>query len=369
VNILMLTSFYPPAKGGIQTYSYQIASNLQKRDNMVTVFALSSDGIKKILRSPSLKWYHIGKESSKCRWCSDYDVILATSWFPAGLLGAFLSKLRGIPLFVSAHGNEILYPRQIPLMKQIMLCVFGCAQQVFAVSKYTKQLLEKQGVESAKIVVIPNGTDPDRFNPHLDVSEIRNRHSLHGKKVIFSVSRLVERKNFGMVISVLPEIREEVPNVVYLIGGSGPMKEAWQKLAEDLEVDDAVIFTGYIPDEELPKYYAASDVFVMPSLEMEDSGEVEGFGIAFLEANACGTPVVGGNTGGMRDAIVDGETGLLVDPNNNDKILSAIFKILKNPSLANTMGRNGRLRIVQYLSWKKVAENMLSTINYRIKGV
>jgi phosphatidylinositol alpha-1,6-mannosyltransferase len=200
-----------------------------------------------------------------------------------------------------------------------MLFCFKNAKKIFAVSSYTKQLLINEGVEEDKIVIVPNGTDPQRFNPNIDFKELMKKYNLQNKKIILSISRLVKRKNFGAVIEVMPDILKEVPDAVYVIGGTGPMKEEWKKLAEEKEVEDKVIFIGYIPDEDLPKYYAMCDVFVMPSIEMKEEGEVEGFGIAFLEANACGKPVIGGKSGGVKDAIVDGETGFLVEEMMEDE--------------------------------------------------
>jgi len=240
-----------------------------------------------------------------------------------------------------------------------MLFCFKKAKKIFAVSNYTKKLLVKEGIEEEKIVVIPNGTDPLRFRPDIDYKDIVEKLNLHGKKIILSISRLVKRKNLGTVIELMPEILNEIPNAVYIIGGSGPMMENWKKLAKEKGVEDKVIFTGYISDKDLPKYYAMCDVFVMPSIELDNEGEVEGFGIAFLEANACGKPVIGGKSGGMSDAIIEGETGLLVNPHNKEEIKEKIIEVLKNPSLAESLGRKGRERIERELSWQKVAQRIV----------
>lgn len=362
MRILIITTFYPPAKGGIQTYSYQIAQNLVELGNDITVFALSCDGIKKIFLSPSFRTYKNGKKVSFLNVLTRHDAILVTSWFPSAIIGVFLSRLYSAELFISAHGNELLYPKRNPVLHKLMLFCFKNAKKIFAVSSYTKQLLINEGIEENKIAVIPNGTDPQRFNLNIDFKELVKKHDLQNKKIILSISRLVKRKNFGAVIEVMPEILKEVPDAVYIIGGTGPMEEEWKKLAEEKEVEDKVIFVGYIPDEDLPKYYAMCDVFVMPSIEMKEEGEVEGFGIAFLEANACGKPVIGGKSGGVEDAIVDGETGFLVDPINKKEIKEKIIKILKNPSLAKSLGMKGRKRIEEELSWRKVTERLMKEL-------
>ena len=243
-------------------------------------------------------------------------------------------------------------------MEKLMIWTFSKADKIFAVSNYTRSLITKKGIPAKKIYIIPNGTDPDRFTPEVSFDDILEKYGIQDRKIIFSVSRLVERKNFGMVIKILPEVVKKIPDVVYLIGGEGPMKDRWKRLAREEGVDDRVIFAGYIPNDELPKYYAMCNIFVMPSKEIREKGEVEGFGIAFLEANACGKPAIGGKSGGVEDAIIDDETGILVNPDDEKELKEAIITLLSNDSMADLLGKKGRKRIEEELSWKKVTERM-----------
>jgi len=359
MKVLIITTFYPPSKGGIQTYTYEITKNLQNMGNEVTIFAISSNGIKKIFSHPFLKVYKENKKTSLLCIFKIHDAVLATSWFPSGLLGVFLSHLYNVPLYISAHGNEVFYPEKSFILKKLMLFCFNKAKKIFAVSKYTKKLLISKGVSKNKIVVIPNGTDPERFHPDVDFSDILRKHGLQNKKIILSISRLVERKNFGAVIEIMPEILKEFSDAMYLIGGTGPMRKKWEELARKKGVKDKIMFLGYIPDEELPKYYAMCNVFVMPSIEMKNEGEVEGFGIAFLEANASGKPVIGGRSGGIENAIVDGVTGILVNPEKQEELRDAILKLLKEPSIAESMGKKGRERIEKELNWYRIVEKLM----------
>jgi len=357
-NILMLTTFYYPSKGGIQTYTKKITENLIKLGNNVTTFAIASNGVTNLTTSTWLKLYNNNEKIAWFHLCKKYDDIFVSSWFPAGILGIFIKRLQHIPLFIAAHGNEILYPKKYPFMRYLMRCCFKHADKIFAVSNYTKQLLVKEHINAEKIIVVPNGTNPIRFNPDVNYDEIIKEKQLLDKKIIFSVSRLVERKNFGIVIESLIEILKEIPNAVYVIGGKGPMQAQWAQLALELGVEDRVIFVGYISDEDLPKFYAMSDVFVLPSIGLEEKADVEGFGIAFLEANASSVPVVGGRSGGVEDAIVDGKTGFLVNPTDKKEIQAAIINILKHPKLAQSMGTYGRKRVVEQLSWNKVTKKI-----------
>jgi len=358
INILILTTFYPPAKGGIQTYTYEIARNLEKIGYNVTVFTISNDGIKKIFNFNSFKLIKKNKKISLYKLFSKYDIIFATSWFPSGILGFILSIIFKSKFYISAHGNEILYPKNYPFMRSIMKICFKKTYKIFSVSNFTKKLLIKNGVNSKKIIVIPNGTDPIRFNPNISNTDIIDKLNLKNKKIILSISRLVERKNFGMIIKILKDVINEIPNVVYVIGGTGPMKDKWEKIAINYNIIEQVKFVGYIPEKDLPKYYSMCDVFIMPSIEMKEESEVEGFGITFLEANACGKPVIGSRSGGISDAIIDGKTGFLVNPEDRNEIKDSLLKILKDAVYANILGKNGRKRIETELNWFKISEKI-----------
>ncbi len=355
-KVLVITSFYPPAKGGIQTYSKQVVERLQKLNFDVTTLVVCSNGITDFTSFRHFKVFRNGKKSSIFRLFSGFDSVFTTSWFPGLLIAIFLSKFKKSKLVVTTHGNELLYPEKHLFLNLFFKKSFEIVDRIIAVSNFTKSLVLKQGVDEKKITIIPNGTDPIKFNPDTKYNDIIKKHDLKNKKIIFSVSRLVKRKNFDKIIMLMPEILKEIPNAMYVIGGKGPEMQEWIKLSQEISVNENVLFTGFISDDELPKYYAMCNVFVLASKQIED--EVEGYGIAFLEANACGKPVVGGKSGGIADAIIDGKTGLLVDPYNNKEIKEAIIKILKDEKYANNLGKNGRRRIEEDLSWEKVVKRI-----------
>jgi phosphatidylinositol alpha-1,6-mannosyltransferase len=187
-------------------------------------------------------------------------------------------------------------------------------------------------------------------------------YGLKDRKVILSVSRLVKRKGNENVISALPSVLEKVPQAHYLIAGKGPEEENLKEQVRRMGLSEKVTFAGWVDEAELPEYYAASDLFVMPSFAAHKGENVEGFGIAYLEANACGKPVIGGRTGGVEDAIVHGETGLLVDPLNVADIEKAMTEILGSEKRAKEMGEAGRKRIEREYSWRFVSERILELI-------
>jgi phosphatidylinositol alpha-1,6-mannosyltransferase len=161
-------------------------------------------------------------------------------------------------------------------------------------------------------------------------------------QVIVTVGSLTARKGHDMVIRALPRLRETVPDITYLIVGQGGYRAKLEELAMSLGVRDRVIFVGQVSAEDLPDIYALADVFVMPSREHLESCDVEGFGLVFLEASACAKPVVGGRSGGIPDAIVDGVTGLLVNPNDAEDIANSLARLLTNSNLAIRLGQQGR---------------------------
>jgi phosphatidylinositol alpha-1,6-mannosyltransferase len=196
----------------------------------------------------------------------------------------------------------------------------------------------------------------DSFYPG-DAGRLREVYGLKGKKVILSVGRLAKRKGFDMVIKALPLVLEKVPSAVLVSCGQGELAAQLKKMVKDYNLDEHVIFTGFIPHAELPQYYNLCDVFIMPSREYSQV-DAEGFGIVYLEAGACGKPAIGGRSGGTPDAILDGETGLLVGPGDREDIANAIIKILSDDNLARQLGENARRRISEKFQWKFASRSL-----------
>jgi phosphatidylinositol alpha-1,6-mannosyltransferase len=214
-------------------------------------------------------------------------------------------------------------------------------------------------VPAGRIQVIHNGTDPARFYP-TDASVLRHDLGLSDRKVLLTISRLVPRKGIDTVLRSLPQIAQSVPNVYYLIGGDGPDRARLEALVEQLGVAHRVRFLGKIPYDDLVRYYNMADVFVMPS--RENMPFVEGFGIVFLEANACGKPVVGARSGGIPDAVLNGKTGLLVEPDDEVELAQALIRLLTDEYLAAQLGQQGQQRVVQEANWDRVAERLYNRI-------
>ena len=272
-----------------------------------------------------------------------------------GYLGLWMRRWMGMPYVVYAHGNEILDAVQAEWGGHRL--AIRSADCVFANSHYTVDLLKKAGVQPERIQVVHPGCDVDKFRP-IEVS-IEDRRAILGphaeKKVILTVGRLVTRKGHDLVIRALPRVLKAHPETCYLIAGSGPAKQAIARLADEMGLGGKVLFFENLNDSDLVKIYNLCDVFVMPSRADLKSCDVEGFGIVFIEANACGKPVIAGRSGGMADAVVDGVTGFLVDPDDPDALAESLSRMIRDSSFARRIGQQGRDRAVREFTWSLIA--------------
>jgi len=236
----------------------------------------------------------------------------------------FVKRFSNTDYIVFTHGIEVWNLKNKAKIKALKE-----AKLVVSVSKFTANKLKEQIPKvKDKQFILPNTIDGKRFKIKETPEYLLNRHNLKGKKVIFTLARLDKTekyKGYDNVIKVLPDVLKNVPNAVYILGGKGDDIPRIKELIRKLGLENNVILTGFIPDKELVDYYNLCDVFVMPS-------KGEGFGIVFLEALACGKPVIAGNKDASGEAVLNGELGLLINPDSKKEISTAVIKILKNPN-------------------------------------
>ncbi len=367
MRILMCGNSFGPKKGGSQTYAQEVATNLCELGQEVVFLTRTQPGCEEfdaalpfeVLRRHSK--VQLGALFFRKLKSERFDAVFVTHRADFAALANTASRLLGKPYFLSVYGGEILHDFRASSVRRN----FASARAIVAISSYTKGLLVNLGVSDKKVHVIPCGTDPQRFFP-ADAGPVREKHGLGDSSVILSVSRLVRRKGNANVISALPGVLDEVPQAHYLIVGEGPEEENLRSQAREMGLEDRVTFAGRVDEGGLTPYYNACDVFVMPSFAAHRGENVEGFGITYLEANACGKPVVGGRTGGVPDAIDDGVTGILVDPLDVSDIQKAIISILADPKKARAMGQAGRKRVEQEYNWRGVTERILQLIERNV---
>lgn len=261
-----------------------------------------------------------------------------------GLVGLVLKRLLGIPYVLYLHGGEMAPYMRYAAIHAVVRTIVKNAGRVVVNSDYTRRHFDALGIRHPQVDLLTMSVPIGQFRPDLDPGSARARYGLNGSRVILTVGRLVERKGHDVVLRGLGRIRQAVGPVRYIVAGRGPEETRLRALARDLGCDDDVLFLGHVPDEELPLLYAASDVVVMPSRALADRDGIEGFGITFLEAAASGRPVVGGASGGVAEAVVDGVTGVLVPPTDADAVAEAVIRLLRNPAEAAAMGAQGRGR-------------------------
>lgn len=278
-----------------------------------------------------------------------------------GYLGLWLKRRLGLPFLVYAHGNEILDVLRKTEGSRAGRALAG-ADRVVAVSRYTADLAIEAGAN--RVDVIHPGCDAGRFRPVEPRRQTIDR--VLGMKpagpVLLSVGNLVARKGHEHVLRCLPRLLRVAENLTYLIVGDGPERRHLEAVGRSLGLQEHVGFAGQVPEDLLPEVYSLADVFVLPSRAEPESSDVEGFGLVFLEANACGLPVVAGRSGGIPDAVEDGVTGLLVDPTDEAAIADAIAELLTNPDRARRLGEQGRERVLRDFRWEDVADTIQALV-------
>lgn len=363
-SLLISSTYFPPQTGGISRTMGTIASALGPNEVCCLTAVRSASTEKKEL--PDVAVYRRPRAFTKGKATQALGfgaaiaeivlrerprlVQLATAY--EGHMGLWLERWLNLPFIIYAHGNEIFDVLSSPWPKPRFSIIK--AGRVLANSRFTAELVEKAGADPARIEVVHAACDVDRFRPLVANGELRRDllGSSDRAPVILSVGGLMERKGHDMVIAALPELVTRFPKLVYLIVGDGPCRSNLQKLAVKTGVGASVVFAGKVPDDRLPYAYSVCDVFVMPSRHRQEFGDVEGLGLVYLEANACAKPVVGGRSGGVPDAVIDGVTGFLVDPSSPEDIASAIGRLLSSPELAARLGRQGRDRVLAEFTWR-----------------
>ena len=280
-----------------------------------------------------------------------FDVIECGQAFPFSFLAWLLWRRDKIPYVVWVHGNDLLAPRKFPLLGRALADVLKNASVVICNSSFVADLVRKAGVDSSRIRILGHFVDAERFKPKAPSPTVIRKYNLEGKKVILSVCRLIERKGIDRVIEVLPSLITTHPDLVYLIVGRGPMENILRTTVSSRHLERHVIFVGAVTDEELVDFYSVARCFVMVSRYIPAKATVEGLGVVYLEANACGIPVVAGRSGGVTDVVRHRENGLLVDPDSREEIAQALDLLLSNEEMAKSLGKTGHEFTLKPTNW------------------
>ena len=330
MRLLLVTDDFPPAVGGIASYLRDLYGDAPRLVRPRFFAALRA-----IRRARP-------------------DVLFAGTLFSSGALVFLASRLFRIPYAVHVYGTDLTTQRRSPHMQRVARMVLRGAARVIVISDFGARAAAEYGIEASRIVKIVPPVDTQRF-----ATRWRTGNPACPPPLLLTVARLVPRKGHDTVLRALPLVLARVPDVQYAIVGEGPERARLEALARQLGIEHAVQFAGAVVD--VVPWYQSCDLFVMMSRDEE--GEVEGFGISFTEAAACGKPAIGGRSGGTAEAVLDGITGLLVEDERS--LAAAIVNLLTDRATAARMGRAGRERAERELSvaaaasrLRRVAEEM-----------
>ena len=286
-------------------------------------------------------------------------------WFgaaaPLALMASALRKNGVSNIVALSHGHEVWWAK-IPIFKQLLRKIIKDVDHLGYLGNFTKNEIINVSNEPNKLIQIAPGIDTNHFMPRTSSAKLIAKYRLEDRRIIICVARLVHRKGQDQLIQAMPKILESHPDAILLLVGVGPIKQMLENSARQLRITHKIVFAGRISHDELPDYLAISEIFAMPVRSRFSGLEVEGLGIVYLEASACGKPVVVGNSGGAADAVIDGVTGLLVDSSKVDEISNAICKLLDDPIKGKQMGQAGRDWVMenwQMSNWSKKFNKLL----------
>ena len=381
MNHLFVTQDYAPDLGGMARVHVELCRRFGDGDdttmNVSTVASRTAAAFDereryRIYRQP-FPFGQANRFSNQLRWARwltsrrspDFDVLHCGNIRPVGYGVGWASRKLGVPYLVYVYGGDLLRERMkarhSELKRRTSRWILGNAAGVVAISKWSEQLasevMNEVGVEKPPpIGTFDLGTDPVRFSPSHDTGALRRRWGVGDAPLILTVARLVPHKGQDMGIRALATLGRDFPDLRYIIVGEGHDEQRLRTLAKELGVSDRVGFVGAMRDDELPEAYATSTIYLGAS-RVDKEINAEGFGIAFVEAGASGIPSVAGDSGGVRSAVRDGETGIVVPPTELEAISDAIRSLLLNPDRRKKMGRSGRHAVETHYNWDRVARD------------
>jgi phosphatidyl-myo-inositol dimannoside synthase len=365
-ELLLFAFEYPPVSGGIARLCAEIGLGLARdqvnghvltQDCSTSVRAGGLPEARMSSRRPLREWHAFQWLRKQRR----RTPTICGVWYPEGLI-AYLAGMR--PLVILAHGAELLPPVdrwRRPFWKALQRRVLESASLVIANSEYTRQLISTVA-PNARVETIPLAVDPDRFAP-TDRAAAKEKYGVSGKRVLCTVSRMYPYKGHDVVLRAIASLApDERERLVYMVVGRGPYEPRLRRLAAQLGVESNVRWLGFVAEEDLPEVYSASDLFVLCTRDAPEERSVEGFGLVFLEAQACATPVVGTRTGGIPAAIQHGEGGWLIEQDDQKALADIIRNLVHSPELFRAAGTQARQRILREHTWVHYMQRFSSSL-------
>ena len=376
---LVITNDFPPRPGGIQTFGYEIVRRFDPES--VTVLTSNWEGAAEFDAAQDFKIVRANTQTlvpSKSTLSMAREIVVAENITrvlfgaaaPLGLLAAPLRKLGVTNIVGMTQGHETGWA-MTPGTRQALRKIGNNTDYLTYISEYTHKKIAKalSPDAAARMRRIVPGVNATEFSPAnlSSGNQLRTELGWTDRPVIVCVSRLMARKGQDELIRALPKIHQTAPNASLIIVGDGPYRKDLERLVKKLGLENFVHLTGKVSQTELSKWYAAGDIFAMPCRTRMGGWDVEGLGIVFLEGSATGLPVIVGDSGGAVDAVIDGETGYLVDGTNTAEIADRIAYLFANPDVAKKMGEAGRNWVTQEWTWDqnfKKLDGLLSGLDF-----
>jgi phosphatidylinositol alpha-1,6-mannosyltransferase len=370
MKILIISYDYKPQVGGIAEYVDQVATQLNNNRLEVTIISQSFVGSKLFDKKKEYDIHRITFSNKIQRYLrgtvkflylhsqKKFDYVIIGNLYSDPEIFSILSRLLRIRVGIIVYGMEFNINANI-LTKLKRWISLKMVNNVFYISEFTGKIIRNMGVSKNKMFLAHPGISKSFIKKALEDSKNYKRRST--QPTLLTLSRLIERKGIDNTIRAVDIVRKTIPKIRYIIAGTGPYKRYLKRLVHDLDLENHVEFTGYVPEIMKEKYFLESDLFIMPSRELKN-GDVEGFGIVFLEANVYKIPVIGGHSGGVPDAVKHNINGLLVDPDSITEIAGSIILLLQDQNLASTLGKQGYKRVLDKFLWEKTVRSFVKVI-------
>lgn len=278
--------------------------------------------------------------------------------FPQDLAGLLLRKAAGMPFLVFVHGDEISQTEGRRLQPRVRNAIYRSADAIVAANSYAYERVVSICSDSKRVTMITPGVDFTAFRPGERPDWIARKYELGKSPVVVTVGRLVKKKGHETVLRSIPAVLKSVPDFKYLVVGGGPEEARLRNLVKEFGIDRCVRFTGDVPHHLLPDFYRAGDVFCMVN-QRDASGDIESFGMVFIEAGASGKPVIGGRSGGTVQSIIEGQTGFLCEPGDSVQFGQMLLLLLRSADLRCRMGGAGLSRARREFDWDVRARQLL----------
>ena len=379
-RVCLVTHYFPPHKGGIEQVSFEQSKRLTQSGYQIDVLTSKFEG-RNTNPLKGLKIHHYPSLNVAKRFGVPYPIISFKAYktftkviqncdlvhahghvYMASYLAGMVAKKLKKPFIVTQHNTFIDYQSFLTTIEQLNDFTIGKsvlknADKIITVSKETMKYVLKLGADKTKTSVIYNGVDINHFRP-VNKEESKKKLGLpEDRKIILSVRRLVYKNGIGTLIEAAPLVAKNHPDVLFIVAGKGPSRKLIEDRIKELQIEDNIKLTGFVPDELLPTYYDAADYFLLPSA----SGE--GLPLVLLEAMACGLPVIATTVGGTPEIVTHQKNGILVPPRNPEAMAEAISAILSKKELGHSIGEEARRTVENRFSWEQNVQQLKEIYN------